>query len=134
VKGLHIIADFYDCPKSDWLSSASRLRTLCVGACERAGLSVLGEHFYQFNSLAPGHAGGATGAVVLAESHVAVHTWPERAGVTLDIYVCNMSTDNGAKAEALYAELTAALQPGEVVMQRIRRGRESAMKLESAAD
>jgi S-adenosylmethionine decarboxylase len=129
MKGLHIIADFYDCPKSDYLNRAEQLRSLCLDACERVGLSVLGSHFYQFDSLVEGHAGGAlggggaTGAVVLAESHVAIHTWPERAGATLDIYVCNMSSDNSDKAEALYAVLKGALQPGEVVMQRLWRGK-----------
>jgi S-adenosylmethionine decarboxylase len=124
MKGLHIIADFYDCPKSQSLSDAAQLRALCLGACERAGLSVLGSHFYQFDSLAPGQVSGATGAVVLAESHVAIHTWPERAGATLDIYVCNMSADNSGKAEALYAALKDALRPGDVAVQRVWRGKE----------
>jgi S-adenosylmethionine decarboxylase proenzyme len=122
MKGLHIIADFYHCPKSDWLESAPDLRTLCVDACKRVGLTVLGEHFYQFDSFDQVQAGGATGAVVLAESHLAIHTWPERAGATLDIYVCNMSADNSEKAEALYVALTGILKPGDVIMQRIWRG------------
>ena len=68
--------------------------------------------------------GGATGAVVLAESHLAIHTWPERAEATLDIYVCNVTADNSRKAERLYAELLAALKPGDVLMQRVLRGKD----------
>ena len=38
-----------------------------------------------------GQRGGVTGVVLLAESHVAIHTWPELGNVTLDIYVCNFN-------------------------------------------
>ena len=53
-----------------------------------------------------------TGTVVLAESHFALHTWPEIRGVTLDVYVCNFSADNSALAHGLFAETIAAFTPG----------------------
>lgn len=124
MKGLHIIADFYNCPDSKLLTSAALLGMRCVQACKTAGLTILGEHFYQFASFDKLQVGGATGAVVLAESHLAIHTWPERAGATLDIYVCNVSADNSRKAEQLYAELLFALQPGDVLMERVLRGKD----------
>lgn len=122
MQGLHIIADLHDCPQGDYLASATALRALCLGACETAGLTILGEHFYQFASIDATQSGGATGAVVLAESHVAIHTWPERAGATLDVYVCNVRADNSLRAEALYAALIAALQPKTVLVKRLWRG------------
>ena len=128
MQGLHIIADLYNCPKGDYLTSAEALRELCVTACEAAGLLVLGEHFYQFDSVDKIQAGGATGAVVLAESHLAIHTWPERDGATLDVYVCNVTADNSARAEQLYAALIAALQPADVLMKRVWRGKELPIK------
>jgi S-adenosylmethionine decarboxylase proenzyme len=124
MKGLHIIADLYNCPSRELLVSAVALRTLCLRACASAGLSVLGEHFYQFDSFDRIQEGGATGAVVLAESHLAIHTWPERAGATLDVYVCNVSADNSRRAEALYAELLAALNPADVLVERVWRGKD----------
>ena len=123
MQGLHIIADFYNCPKGNYLISAVELRALCIKACETAGLSVLGEHFYQFNSFDQIQAGGATGAVVLAESHLAIHTWPERNQATLDVYVCNVTADNSEKAERLYQLLIDALQPADVMRQQIWRGK-----------
>ncbi|MFN4195262.1 MAG: S-adenosylmethionine decarboxylase family protein [Thermosynechococcus sp.] len=66
----------------------------------------LGELFHQF-----GEAGGVTGAVVLAESHLAIHTWPEKRYVTLDVYVCNYSQDNRGKAQALFDQLVAVFDP-----------------------
>ena len=124
MKGLHIIADLYNLPDSEQLSSAKLLSMRCVQACKAAGLTVLGEHFYQFASLDKIQVGGATGTVVLAESHLAIHTWPERAEATLDIYVCNVTADNSRKAERLYAELLAALKPDDVLMQRVLRGKD----------
>jgi S-adenosylmethionine decarboxylase proenzyme len=128
VKGLHIIADLYNCPMGELLASSEKLRQLCLDACREVGLTVLGEHFYQFDGAKGQQDGGTTGAVVLAESHLAIHTWPERHGATLDVYVCNFTSDNTRKAEALYAILIKALKPGDVMVERIQRGRDLPLK------
>jgi S-adenosylmethionine decarboxylase proenzyme len=128
VKGLHIVADLYNCQKGELLYSSSKLRELCVTACQEAGLTVLGDHFYQFDGIDGTQQGGATGAVVLAESHLAIHTWPERDGATLDVYVCNYTADNTSKAEAVYATLIRALKPGDVLVERLTRGRDLPLK------
>lgn len=130
VKGLHIIADLYHCSRDraegDLLTSAAKLRSLCVGACEAVGLTVLGEHFHQFRGADATHKGGATGTVVLAESHLAIHTWPERDCATLDVYVCNFTADNSQRAETLYQTLVDALAPGAIHVERIWRGKDLA--------
>lgn len=128
MKGLHIIADLYNCQKGDYLLSSGNLRELCVNACTDAGLTVLGDHFYQFDGADGTQLGGSTGAVVLAESHLAVHTWPERDGATLDVYVCNYTCDNTGKAEAVYRTLIKALKPADVLVERIQRGRDLPLK------
>ncbi|MEI6737411.1 MAG: adenosylmethionine decarboxylase [Pseudomonadota bacterium] len=128
MKGLHIIADFYNCPHSEYLYSALALRQLCIRASESSGLTVLGDHFYQFDGFNTTQEGGATGALVLAESHLAIHTWPERAGATLDVYVCNVSGDNSDKAERLYAELVGRLKPAHIEVERVWRGKNLPIK------
>src|SRR5512145_2232168 len=104
-----------------YLTDAGALREVCVAAVERAGPTVLGELFRQFpgSDGAPDPAAGVTGGVVLAESHVAVHTWPEIACVTLDAYVCNYSRDNTTRARALVDDLTEFFQPEECVRQDV---------------
>jgi S-adenosylmethionine/arginine decarboxylase-like enzyme len=62
--------------------------------------------------------------VVLAESHLAIHTWPERTAATLDVYVCNFTADNSDKAEKLYAFLCEGLKPEDTMVERIWRGRD----------
>ena len=128
MKGLHIIADLYNCQKGELLVSSAKLRELCVTACKSAGLTVLGDHFIQFDGADGTQQGGSTGAVVLAESHLAIHTWPERDGATLDVYVCNYTSDNTGKAEAVYKTLLNALKPADVLVERIQRGRDLPLK------
>ncbi len=71
MQGLHIIADLYHCPPLTLLTSAAALRLACLRASTMADLSVLEDHFYQFerfDQIDPTKAGGATSAVVAAES------------------------------------------------------------------
>jgi spermidine synthase len=65
---------------------------------------------------------------VLAESHLAIHTWPERQGLTLDVYVCNYSADNSAKARKLFDTIVGHFQPTEVCRQDIDRGEHMLME------
>jgi S-adenosylmethionine decarboxylase proenzyme len=117
MKGLHILAELHDCQAGTaLLHEVEAVRKVCVTACADAGLTGVAEAFHGFPN------GGATGVVVLAESHLAVHTWPEISAVTLDIYVCNYSQDNRAAAEAAFAALSAAFLPARVVRRDIRRG------------
>ena len=51
------------------------------------------------------------GTVLLAESHLAIHTWPEKEFVTTDVYVCNHLHDNGDKALNLYSAMRAYFKP-----------------------
>jgi S-adenosylmethionine decarboxylase len=116
--GLHLTADLHGCaPALPLLRDTEALRTLMLAAVRDCGLTPVGELFHRF-----GAAGGVTGVVLLAESHLAVHTWPELAAVTLDAYVCNHSADNSARAQALLAALEAAFAPVRVQRQRIVRG------------
>ena len=122
MNGLHLIADLHDCRCAPgFLLDAPGLEVFCVDACTRHGLTVVGRLFHPFRDAA-GDPAGVTGTVVLAESHLAVHTWPEVAGVTLDVYVCNFSGDNSARAQALFAEVIAAFAPVRVEKKEVARG------------
>lgn len=123
MNGIHLIADLHDCHcPSNFLLDAGGLETFCVDACTRHGLTVVGRLFHPFQDAA-GQPAGVTGTVVLAESHLAIHTWPEIAGVTLDVYVCNFSGDNSARAYALFDEVVTAFSPATMEKQVVQRGR-----------
>ncbi|WP_088284616.1 adenosylmethionine decarboxylase [Ideonella sp. A 288] len=122
MQGLHLTADASGCPTgAAALREPLALRALCLAAVAEAGLTPVGELFHRFDGQVGG--GGVTGVVLLAESHLAVHTWPELAAVTLDVYVCNFGADNSDRAERLLAALLAAFQPASVDRQQLRRGR-----------
>ncbi len=123
MRGVHLTADLSGCPAgAPLMLDAEVLRAHCVGAVARAGLGAVAELFHRFTP-APGQPqGGVTGVVLLAESHLAVHTWPELGAVTLDVYVCNLATDNSAKAEALMDLLTTGFKPLHAERQRLLRG------------
>src|SRR5690606_22534941 len=111
MQGLHLTADLYGCKcDASLLIDSETLADLCRGAIEKSGLTLVDEKFFKFPEW-EGQPGGVTGAALLAESHLAVHTWPERGGVTLDVYVCNFSTDNSQKAERLLDDLIIAFAP-----------------------
>jgi S-adenosylmethionine decarboxylase proenzyme len=126
MRGLHITADLAGCEAdAPLMLEPEALRALCLEAVEQAGLGAVAELFHRFVP-APGQpdgqACGITGVVLLAESHLAVHTWPELGAVTLDVYVCNLGQDNSAKAELLMAALQQAFRPANAEIQRVERG------------
>jgi S-adenosylmethionine decarboxylase proenzyme len=121
MNGLHILAEFHHCAGSgQLLTSAEALALLCRETCRAAGLTPVAEAFHQFQGATA--EGGATGAIVLAESHLAIHTWPEMDGVTLDLYVCNFSQDNRAAAEQVFAALCREFLPRDITRRDIVRG------------
>jgi S-adenosylmethionine decarboxylase len=105
--GLHVMGDLYNVQCEDrFLVDADLLRRHCLRLVEEAGLSSVGDFFHQFDG-----AGGVTGMVVLAESHMSIHTWPEKQYVTVDVYVCSYTQDNRPRARQLYQSLLDTFQP-----------------------
>ena len=98
MQGLHLTADLHGCAcDTRWLTDAPALGAACVQAVRDAGLQAVAELFHAFP--ATGHGpGGVTATVLLAESHLCVHTWPEQRAVTLDVYVCNFGADHSGPA------------------------------------
>ena len=115
--GIHLLGEWYGCAaEMPEMTNAEALRTLCLRAAAASGMTIVGDRFFQFEPQ------GVTGTVLLAESHLAIHTWPEHGFVTIDVYVCNYTTDNTAKAELLFRSMQDALMPQHTKFQAIHRG------------
>ncbi len=122
MQGLHITADLHHCRCDDaWLVDAERLGAWCVQAVLACGLQPVGKLFHTFPA-SPQGPGGVTATVLLAESHLCVHTWPESKAVTLDVYVCNFGADHSAKARALMDALVALFAPQQSRQRSLERG------------
>ena len=120
MNGLHLTADLGGVnPALPLMCDAEALAALCRATVLTSGLSGVAELFHRFG--AAEEQCGITGVVLLAESHLAIHTWPELGGVTLDVYVCNYGADNTAKAEALMTALINAFAPASVSRQSLSR-------------
>jgi S-adenosylmethionine decarboxylase proenzyme len=61
---------------------------------------------------------GVTGVAIIAESHVAVHTWPEHGYAAVDIFTCNLDADIDAGIEAMKKHFL----PGRTQVMEVRRG------------
>ena len=120
--GLHLTADLYRCRCApEWLTDAARLGDSCREAVVAAGLQPVGELFHAFPPVG-GVPSGVTATILLAESHLCVHTWPETGAVTLDVYVCNFGGDHSAKARLLLQTLLALFRPDETTQHSLTRG------------
>ena len=117
MNGLHLIGDLTGCRcDPQLLLDGERFREKCIELINDSGLAIMDVSFHQFDG------SGFTGAVVLAESHLAIHTWPETGGLTLDVYVCNYSADNSAKARQVFEAIIDHFQPTDAARHEIERG------------
>ena len=125
--GLHLTADLHDCQcERDWFIDAAKLIAHCVQAVRVCGLQAVNQLAHTFPAHSQG-PGGVTATVLLAESHLCIHTWPETQAVTVDVYVCNFGADHSAKAHALMDLLVAHFAPTHADRQALQRGRAVAL-------
>jgi len=92
--GRHILVEFYGCSQ-EILGDAARLEKLVVKAAKDAGATVLNSTFHQFSPV------GTSGVVVIQESHLAIHTWPEFHYAAVDLFTCGTSIDPWDSFESL---------------------------------
>lgn len=125
MQGLHLTADLYQCRCApEWLTDAALLGAHCRQAVQQSGLRAVGELFHTFTPIGDGPVGpcGVTATILLAESHLCVHTWPELGSVTLDVYVCNFGADHSARAQELMRTLIALFKPAQSRQNKLVRG------------
>ena len=84
--GKHILAEYSEC-ECTFLDSEPDIRSLMLEAATRSGATVVGDIFHHFSPQ------GVTGVVVVAESHLAIHTWPEFGYASVDIFTCGTRVD-----------------------------------------
>ena len=108
--GRHLLAEFYDCA-SPALNDPARIEALMNEAARRSGATVVQSVFHAFSP----H--GVSGVVVVEESHLAVHTWPEHNYAAVDYFSCG-AVDCGAAVRFLAERLL----PSRVETKEVPRG------------
>lgn len=109
--GLHLLADFHDVDPA-LLGDSAALQDALHHAATAAGAHEIAAHFHHFG---PGM--GVTGMLLLRESHISIHTWPETRLAVIDIFMCGRAAPDKA-----LAVLRQWLRPGDTVEHRIARG------------
>ncbi|HHW74469.1 MAG TPA: S-adenosylmethionine decarboxylase proenzyme [Firmicutes bacterium] len=109
--GRHILAEFYGCPP-DYLNDLEKIRRKMVAAALEAGAEVKETVFHHFSPQ------GVSGVVVISESHLAIHTWPEFGYAAVDIFTCGQTVDPWISCDYLKQKLSAQ----NVTAREIERG------------
>ncbi|NNM00298.1 MAG: adenosylmethionine decarboxylase [Gammaproteobacteria bacterium] len=107
--GEHLILDFHDAQRLD---DAAYMEQAMRAAVDAAGATLLHIHLHRFSP-----SGGLSGVAVLAESHISVHTWPERHFAAFDVFMCGYT--NPARAGEVLSDYFA---PGRADSQSLLRG------------
>ena len=107
--GSHLIVDFWE---AEGLDDAARIEQAMKDAVEAAGATLLHIHLHTFTP-----NGGISGVAVLAESHISVHTWPEKGYAAFDVFMCG-----DARPEACVPVLRDAFAAERVTVREILRG------------
>lgn len=84
--GRHLIVELYDCDTKT-LTDVGRIEDIMVNAAKAMKAHIVDVVFHTFSP----H--GVSGIVVIAESHLSIHTWPEHAFASVDIYTCGSTID-----------------------------------------
>ena len=108
--GTHLILDFWG---ARYLDDQPRLEQALRSAVNAAGATLLHIHLHRFTP-----SGGVSGVAVLAESHISVHTWPERDYAAFDIFMCG-----DALPEQAASVLQEIFEPARVEVGEYRRGK-----------
>ena len=108
--GTHLLVDLWGASN---LADPALIERACRQAALAAGATILHSHFHRFSP-----NGGVSGVVVLAESHISIHTWPERDFAAVDVFMCGACDPNDS-----IPVLKAAFKPERVVLDEQRRGR-----------
>ena len=107
--GTHLLIDFWDATRLDdpeYIEKALRK------AVDAAGATLLHIHLHHFTP-----NGGVSGVAVLAESHISLHTWPERGFAAFDVFMCGACDPHKS-----IPALRAAFKPQRIELQEEKRG------------
>jgi len=107
--GTHLLLDLWGARN---LTDPELIDRALRDAAEAANATILHSHFHQF-----GPDGGVSGVIVLAESHISIHTWPERDFAAVDIFMCG-SCDPYRSLPLL----KQAFRPASILLSEQRRG------------
>lgn len=110
--GIHVVWDIYD-GDEELLSYVPTIKEILNQIVDELQLSKVGESYKQFEPI------GVTGFILLEESHVSIHTWPEHKFAAIDIFSCKPFDENRMKEL-----LEKTFKSTKIIVKKIQRGKE----------
>lgn len=98
--GTQLMAELWECNK-ERIDSPEKIKEAMLHAAKESGAEIIGSMFHEFEPQ------GVSGVVVISESHLTIHTWPEQAYAAVDIFTCGEHTDPWKALEYLAKEFGA---------------------------
>lgn len=114
--GLHVLGEWYGCPRAGPMKRAERLAQVCSQLAREVRFEVVSHAFQQFEP------DGVIGVLILSDAHIAIHTWPETGFVAIDVYTCHLTPDTRQRALEFLGKLRDVLRPVWVDTSEINRG------------
>jgi S-adenosylmethionine decarboxylase proenzyme len=108
--GRQFVLDLYDCQAPE-IDDLEWVRRTMLRAAEVANATIVCDAFHRFSPY------GISGVVVIAESHIAVHTWPEHGYAAIDMFSCSSPLRLDVAADYL-TEAFLSLRPEKTVLDR----------------
>ncbi|NJE25531.1 S-adenosylmethionine decarboxylase proenzyme [Thermococcus sp. MV5] len=96
--GMHVVLDLYECDP-EILDDMEKVEEVLTKAAEAANATIIDKRFHKFSPQ------GVSGVVVVSESHIAIHTWPEHGYAAVDVYTCGDHTMPLKASEYIIKEL-----------------------------
>jgi S-adenosylmethionine decarboxylase len=96
--GRHLLVELHDCDR-EALNDLDLIREVMLQAAVDCGAVVLGDSFHRFSPQ------GVSGVVVIAESHISIHTWPEYGYAAADVFTCGTTVNPEIAAGVLIERL-----------------------------
>lgn len=109
--GRQILVEFYDCDQSK-LNDVSFIEASLIDAAKASKATLISHNFHKFSPY------GVSGVVVIAESHIAIHTWPEYLYAAVDIFTCGDTIDPWVIQE----KLKESFESNNVSSMEMKRG------------
>ncbi len=131
--GRHFLLDLEDCD-ANILDDLNKIEEILVAAAREAKATIIESRFHKFNPF------GISGVVVIAESHLAIHTWPEHAFAAVDIFTCGKTLEPTVASDYLIKSLHSKapslveIKRGPSSSHALAFGRKDYYKKESAED
>lgn len=107
--GRHMLLELYGCPEAI-LNNQERIKRILIAVVNRVSATLVDTSFHQFSPY------GVSGVVVIAESHITIHTWPEHQYAAIDVFTCDDKIDYNLVESIIVKEFQSSKHQSQTII------------------